>query len=60
MDIPHITADQLAVLDQLFPDKLPPKGTDANALAYLQGQRSVVELLHEHFNRYQAENSVLR
>jgi hypothetical protein len=42
-----ISEGLLKRLNQLFPDKLPTRGTDLETLAFLQGTRYVVDKLIE-------------
>ena len=43
----HITKGLLEKLKELYPDVLPPLGTDIETLRYLQGQQSVIRKLEE-------------
>ena len=44
MDYNNLVSKELIqYLEEMFPNKLPPKGCDTVELAYLQGQQSVVD-----------------
>jgi len=46
MDYNNLVSKELIqYLEEMFPNKLPPKGCDTVELAYLQGQQSVVDRL---------------
>lgn len=45
----NISKGLLEKLKELYPDVLPPVGTDIETLRYLQGQQSVVRKLEELF-----------
>ncbi len=46
MDYNNLVSKELIqYLEEMFPNKLPPKGCDIVELAYLQGQQSVVDRL---------------
>ena len=57
---PSISEDLLKALKEAYPDKLPPLGTTPEMLAYLQGQRCVVnflEIIFEKQNKTVLENN---
>ena len=48
MDYNNLVSKELIkYLEEMFPDKLPPKGCDMAGVSYLQGQQSVVARLKQ-------------
>ena len=47
MDYNVVSKELLLYLDEMFPNKLPPKDTSQAELCFLQGQQSVVERLKQ-------------
>ena len=47
MDYNLVTKELLLYLEEMFPNKLPPKDTSQAELCFLQGQQSVVERLKQ-------------
>ena len=46
MDYNNIVSKELIqYLEDMFPDKLPPRGCDMTEVSFLQGQQSVVDRL---------------
>jgi len=46
MDYNNLVSKELIqYLEEMFPDKLPPRGCDMNEVSFLQGQQSVVDRL---------------
>lgn len=49
---PPLTKELIKFLDEQFPDKLPRKeGISANEIAFMQGQRNVVDFLVQLFEQ---------
>ena len=42
-----VSKELLQYLEEMFPDKLPPRGCDMTEVSFLQGQQSVVDRLKQ-------------
>ncbi len=47
MDYNLVSEKLIIYLEEMFPNVLPPKGTDTQELSYLQGQQSVIDRLKQ-------------
>ena len=47
MDYNLVSKELLLYLEEMFPNKLPPKDTSQAELCFLQGQQSVIERLKQ-------------
>ena len=47
MDYNLVSKELIQYLEEMFPNVLPPKGTDEKELLFLQGQMSVVDRLKQ-------------
>ena len=47
MDYNLVSKELLLYLEEMFPNKLPPKDTSQEELCFLQGQQSVIERLKQ-------------